>query len=137
MAYPAGAVEKKALDVYAQSRVSTASPSELVLMMYDAAIKNMKAASEYIAKKDFSAANVAITRAEDIVEELRSSLNVDAGEVALALDSIYDYVYRSLIMSNVKKDAEILSACIKVLEQIRGAWAELARTGARPGQARG
>ncbi len=133
----AGAVEKKALDVYAQSRVSTASPSELVLMMYDAAIKNMKAASEHIARKDFAEANVAITKAEDIVEELRSSLNVDAGEVAIALDSLYDYVYRSLIISNVKKDTGILSGCIKVLEQIRGAWAEMARAGSPPGQSKG
>ncbi|HHY34965.1 MAG TPA: flagellar export chaperone FliS [Firmicutes bacterium] len=137
MGHFAGAVEKKALDVYAQSRVSTASPSELVLMMYDAAIKNMKAAFEHIAGKNFAAANIAITKAEDIVEELRSSLNVEAGEVALALDSIYDYVYRSLIMSNVKKDAEILSNCIKVLEHIRGAWAEMARTRTRPEEAWG
>lgn len=137
MGYAAGTVEKKALDAYAQSRVSTASPSELVLMMYDAAIKNMKAASEHIAHKDFAAANSAITKAEDIVEELRSSLNVDAGEVARTLDSLYDYVYRSLIMSNIKKDTGILSGCIKVLEQIRGAWAEMTRTGGPPGQTRG
>lgn len=137
MGYVAGAVQQKALHVYAQSRVSTASPLELVLMMYDAAIKNMKAASEHIARKDFAAANAAITKAEDIVEELRSSLNAEAGEIATALDSLYDYVYRGLIMSNVKKDTRILSDCINVLEQIRGAWAEMARTGSTPGQSKG
>jgi len=135
--YVASTTERKAQNTYAQSRVSTASPSELVLMMYDAAIRNMKAASEHIARKDFAAANIAITKAEDIVDELRSSLNADAGDIAQSLDSLYDYVYRSLVMSNVKKDASLLSGCVKVLEEIRGAWAEVARAAVSPGRARG
>lgn len=124
--YVADGFEKKAMGVYAQSRVLTASPSELIVMLYDEAIRNMKIACENIGRKDLVAANRAIARAQDVVGELWSALNVDAGDIAHFLDSLYDYVYRSLVTANVKKDPDILTGCIKVMEEIREAWGEIA-----------
>lgn len=133
--YGTDALEKKAAGVYAQSRVFTASPGELVLMAYDEAIKSMKMAREEIRKKDLMAANRAITKAEDLVAELWSAVNPDAGGLSRLLDSIYDYVYRSLVAANARKDPDILDRCIKVMQELRQGWADVA--GAKNGADQG
>ena len=66
----------KALEVYRQSKVETASPAELVLMLYDGCLKSMRRAMQCIADKNYSGANESLIRAQDIIDELRVSLDL-------------------------------------------------------------
>ncbi len=62
---------EKVLQAYKQSKVETASPAELVLMLYDGSLKHMRKAVEYIEEKDYQGANESLLRTQDIVDELR------------------------------------------------------------------
>jgi flagellar protein FliS len=115
----------RALNVYKNSKVETASPGKLVLMMYDAALRNMKQAENSIAQKNISATNAFLIKAQDIVDELRASLNSEAGELSQRMGSIYDYVYYCLIAANLKKQPETLRDAMAVLGELRDGWEEV------------
>ncbi|MFA6655131.1 MAG: flagellar export chaperone FliS [Bacillota bacterium] len=118
---------EKVLQAYKQSKVETASPAELVLMLYDGSLKHMRKAVEYIEEKDYQGANESLLRTQDIIDELRFSLDFNTGEIADTLYSIYDFVYSALVTANLKKDAEVLESAIKVMTEIRDAWEEAIR----------
>ncbi len=124
MAYVGG--KEKALQAYRQSRVETASPGELVLMLYNACIRNMRDALSCIGEKDYAGANNNLLRAQDIIDELRGSLNLDI-EIAKGLDAVYDFVYLSLVDANLKKDPQPVEGAVKVMAGIRDAWEEAVR----------
>lgn len=125
VAYVGG--REKALQAYRQSRVETASPGELVLMLYNACIRNMRDALSSIGEKDYAGANNNLLRAQDIMDELRGSLNLDTGEIAKGLDAVYDFIYSSLVTANLKKDPESIEGAMKVMAEIRDAWEEAIR----------
>ena len=118
----------KALEVYKQSKVETASPAELVLMLYDGCLKSMRRAMQCIADKDYSGANESLIRAQDIIDELRVSLDFGTGEIADSLASVYDFVYSSLVSANLKKDIEQVEAAITIMTEIRDGWEEAIRS---------
>lgn len=115
----------KVLQAYRQSRVETASPGELVLMLYNACLRNMKDAIACISREDVPTANSHLLKAQDIVDELRGSLNHETGEIARRLDSLYDYVYDCLLRANLRKDPRLVEDALKVMTQIRDAWQEV------------
>ncbi|HHY17467.1 MAG TPA: flagellar export chaperone FliS [Firmicutes bacterium] len=122
-----GGGREKALKAYRLSRVETASPGELVLMLYNGSLKNMNDALSCIDEKNYAGANTNLLRAQDIIDELRGALNIDIGNVAKGLDAIYDFVYSSLLKANLKKDTEPLEGALKVMTEVRDAWEEAIR----------
>ncbi len=78
---------------YQKQGVLTANPGELIVMLYDACIKNMKLAEIFVGEKNYEGANKAYIKAQDIMTELVSSLNYDY-EIAEQLLRIYDFVIR-------------------------------------------
>jgi len=120
-------MDKTIVNRYRVSSVETASPAQLVLMLYDGAIKFAKQAEEAARARRIEEANRAIGRVQDILAELMSSLNVDAGEVAGNLFAIYDYLNRRLVEANIKKDPEIVSEVVGHLLSLREAWVQMAR----------
>ncbi|MBP8613983.1 MAG: flagellar export chaperone FliS [Firmicutes bacterium] len=118
----------KALEAYRQSKVETASPAELVLMLYNGCLKYMRNAVQCIKSKDYSGANESLIHAQDIIDELRVSLDFSMGEIADSLASVYDFVYSSLVSANLKKDAEQIQDTITVMTEIRDGWEEAIRS---------
>jgi flagellar protein FliS len=125
-AYGLMAGREKALAKYRTMSVETASPGELVLMLYNESLRAMKDASAAMERNDIGASSNSLLKAQDIVMELRSSLNPRAGmEVAANLDKMYEFVGGRLIEANVKKSQEPLMDAMKVMGSLRDGWQEV------------
>lgn len=116
---------------YGTRKVETASPAELVLMLYEGAIKFCNIATGAIEKKDYEKANTNIQKARRIVVELQTTLD-HKYKVAEDFDVIYDYIFKTLVQANIKKDPEILEEALKQLRDLRDAWKEIMRTAKMP-----
>ncbi|MDD6330931.1 MAG: flagellar export chaperone FliS [Clostridium sp.] len=116
---------------YGARKVETASPAELVLMLYEGAIKFCNIAMGAIEKKDYEKANTNIQKARRIVVELQTTLD-HKYKVAEDFDVIYDYLFHTLVQANIKKDPEILEEALKQLRDLRDAWKEIMRTAKMP-----
>jgi flagellar secretion chaperone FliS len=112
---------------YRQAKVGTASQGALILMLYDAVLKNLRLACSGIEQKKFSEANTCLLRAQEIVSELNVTLNMDAGEVAQNLRSLYVFINMHLIKANMKKDVTMIHDVIEILSSLKEAWEEISK----------
>lgn len=111
---------------YNNSKVLTASPAELTLMLYDGAIKFCNVAEQAIEQKDIQKAHTNIVKAQKIVDYLRQTLDMKY-PVAKDFDKIYAYLENRLVQANLKKDREILEECLEHLRSVRDTWKEVMR----------
>lgn len=116
---------------YRRVEVETASPAKLVIMLYNGAIKNAEEAKLAIESGEVEAVHARLIRAQEIITELRSALNFEAGEVAGNLDRVYGYMYRLLVEANVGKSAGPIDECVEHLRSLRDAWQEVFLQAAR------
>ena len=114
---------------YQNSKIMTASPGELILMLYDGAIKFCNIAIVAIEKKDIEKAHNNIIRVERIIIEFQSSLD-NRFPVSQDFNNVYQYLLRRLREANIKKDAEILEEVLKHLRTMRDTWKEVMRLNA-------
>jgi flagellar secretion chaperone FliS len=116
---------------YQTQAVLTASPGQLVLMLYDAALRFLSQARAALEgdKNDwrrFEVINEKIKRAQNIITELRGTLNHEAGaEIAASLDRLYEYYNRRLFEANIKKDIAPVIEVEGLLCELRDGWAEM------------
>ena len=115
---------------YRQVATRTASPGQLVLMLYEGAIRFLERAQAGFRLEDpveFNATiNNNILRAQDIIRELDFSLNVEqGGELAVQLRRLYDYFDRVLLEANLRKDPTGIVEVIKRITDLRDAWATM------------
>ena len=96
---------------YQNSKVLTASPAELTLMLYEGIIKFTNIAVVAIEEKDYSKANTNIIKAERIVDHLSATLN-DKYPVAQEFRNVYGAIMQALIQGNIKKDVDELNLTI-------------------------
>ena len=120
--------------MYRANSVLTASPGQLVLMLYDGALRAMAMARQALARpkedyRRFEEVNNQLLKAQRIFAELKATLNMDAGDGALSqeMDRLYDYYIRRLVEANLRKtDAPIIEV-ERLFGQVRDAWAEMLR----------
>lgn len=122
---------KNAAQAYASRKVETASPAELVLMLYDGAIKFCNLAMDGIEKKDYEKANTNIKKARNIIVELQTTLD-HKYEIAKDFDIVYEYIFNKLIDANIKKDPEILTEALNEIRDMRDNWKIVMRTAKQP-----
>lgn len=116
-----------ALAQYRQARVQTASPVRIVVQLYDAAIRFMQAGAEAISQNDPSARGNNFRKAHAVVSELLATLdNEKAPELCAELERLYDFVLHQIQQAQIKNDPELVPPAVKVMTQLRSAWAELA-----------
>ena len=110
---------------YKKTAVSTASKEQILLMLYQAAIKNTKKAIEAIEQKNLAKKGEYIGKMQDIIVELSNSLDFEVGgDVAKELASLYDYILYSSTQANIKIDKTHLEGCLKVLNTLYDGWTE-------------
>ncbi len=109
---------------YNNSRVLTASPGELTLMLYEGAIKFCNIAILAVEQKDIEKAHIHITKVERIIDYLRQTLDMKY-QVAQDFERIYSYLGSRLVEANIKKDAEILQEVNGHLRSVRDTWKEV------------
>jgi len=110
---------------YQQQQVFTAPPDKLLLMLFDGAIRFCKLAKKALVNKNVEESHHYLTKAEDILVELMSSLNMDY-EFSYNLYSLYDYLYRQLVEANLKKEEAPLDEVLEFLTELRQTWTEVA-----------
>ncbi len=115
-----------AYQAYNNSKVLTASPAELTLMLYDGAIKFCNIAIMGIEQKDIEKAHINIKKVERIIGEFQATLDFKY-EVAKDFDNVYNYLLDRLTEANVKKDKEILEEVLGHLRTMRDTWKEVMR----------
>lgn len=106
---------------YKKQSIMTASPGDLTLMLYDGCIKQMNLAMLHIEENNTELRNNAIQKAEAILTELMSTLDMSY-EISNSLFQIYEYVYRLLILANISSDTEKLNEAINRITELRDAW---------------
>ena len=113
------------LGAYKKTSIHTASKEQILLMLYQAAIKNCKKAIESIEAKQIGAKGEYIGKLQDIILELNNSLDHEVGgEVAKELASLYDDLMYASTQANIKIDAEPLKGCLNVLTTLYEGWVE-------------
>lgn len=113
------------LGAYKKTSVETASKEQILLMLYQAAIKNCKKAIEAIEQKNVAKKGEYIGKMQDIVVELSNSLDFEVGgEVAKELSSLYDYILYSSTQANIKIEKTPLEGCLRVLNTLYDGWTE-------------
>ena len=109
---------------YNNSKILTASPAELTLMLYDGAIKFCNIAIMGIEQKDIQKAHSNIVRVQRIIEEFRSTLDRKY-PVAEDFDRVYVYLLQRLLEANLHKDPEIVKEVLTHLRSMRDTWVEV------------
>ena len=109
---------------YQQSSVQTSSPGQLILMLYDGAIRFVKLGIAGVEEKDIVKANNSFIRAQSIINELMISLNMSV-PIASTLFGIYEYMNRRLIEANIKKNKAPAEEVLGYLTELRAAWSQI------------
>ena len=118
----------RAAQQYFRTQVQSSSPVELVVMLYDQALRSGTDAREAMARRDIPARRAAVSRVMAIVSELQNTLDLErGGAVAQELDRLYDWVTSRLLDATMKQDAKPIDEVIGVLETLREAWSTIAR----------
>lgn len=111
---------------YNNSKILTATPAELTLMLYEGAIKFCNIAVAAIQQKDIEKAHKNIQKTQKIIEHFRLTLDMKY-PVAQDFDRVYEYLEGRLVQANVKKDEEILNEVLEHLRSMRDTWKEVMR----------
>lgn len=113
---------------YLKTKIMTATPQELRLMLYDGAIKFCHQAKKALAEQDFEGSYNALMRAQKIVLELSTSLNHQvAPELCDKLSALYTYIYRLLVDANLNREVKPIDEAVELLEYERQTWQMLMR----------
>jgi flagellar protein FliS len=117
-----------AFRTYKQQGVLTANPLELVVMLYDGGIKQLKIASIAIEEKEYEQVNNALQKAQRIIMELMNSLDLRF-PIAKELMMLYEFMMREISSANAAKDTERVGGVIQLLNELKDAWLQLAKSG--------
>ncbi len=112
---------------YRQNQIATASPHQLLLMLFDGALRFVRQAGEALDRRDYCAANNYLGRAQQILAELMGALDFKQGKLPENLFKIYEYMQHRLVEANIQKDREPLEEVKEMLVELRESWARAAR----------
>ena len=122
------ALAYQAVSAYRQTEVQSRTPLELVVMLYDGALRFVGLAREAIDRRDIPARRDAISRTLAIISELQSTLDMEKGGViSERLDSLYEYINGRLLEASSRQDARPVDEVARLLTTLRDSWAEAAR----------
>ncbi|MFE4712071.1 flagellar export chaperone FliS [Paenibacillus sp. NPDC056722] len=118
---------------YQQTQMQTAPPAQLLLMLYDGAIRFVKTGISGIVEKNYEKANNNLCKAQAVINELIAALNHDY-PVAKTLYQVYEYMIYLLIQSNMKKDTQPANEVLEYLIELRDAWEVASKSSSLPSE---
>ncbi|MBP5250082.1 MAG: flagellar export chaperone FliS [Lachnospiraceae bacterium] len=113
-----------AATLYQGTKVNTASPAELTLMLYEGAIKFCNIAMLGFETNDYEKVNNNIIKVQNIITEFRATLDFKY-DTAKDFDLIYEYISGLLVQANVKKDSVALNSALEQIRDMRDLWKEI------------
>jgi flagellar protein FliS len=122
----------KGIGAYQRTDVMTSEPKRLVLMCYDAAIRNLKAAKEKNLSGEYEAKALAVQKTQDIIGELSCSLDLEkGGQIARNLQAIYNYMTRRLLLADSKGDFKGFDEVAGMIGELKATWEAICEQGKR------
>ena len=116
---------KKYQQSYQQAQVETAPREQILLMLYDGAVKFLLLAKQGFIEKNIEKIHNNIVRAQSIITEFQATLDMEnGGKFAQTLFSLYEYLNRKLIDANIKKREDYLDEVIRHISGLRDTWKE-------------
>ena len=113
---------------YKETSVTTSSETQLIVMLYEGAIRFLREATDAIEKNNINAKANACDRALAIVQHLHLSLDMERGqEISAELERLYSFIISKIVDGSSQLSAKKLDEAIKVLDILRTAWTELAQ----------
>lgn len=120
------------LNQYKKAQVQTASPEQILIMLYDGAIRFLNQAKVHINNNNIEQSHTNIVKAQRIITEFMSSLDMDlGGEMAQNLFNLYEYLHYRLVQANIKKDLQAIDEVLGHLRSLKGTWEEAIKIAAR------
>ena len=117
----------KASDQYFETTISTQQRGKLIVMLYDGAVKFLRVAKQKLHEGDWALKGVYIGKAQDIIAELNGCLDIKAApQIATDLRALYIFLSRHLNEANIERSEAKIDDCIRILEELREAWREVA-----------
>ncbi|MDR2370217.1 MAG: flagellar export chaperone FliS [Treponema sp.] len=121
------------LSTYRETRVKTASQGQLIIMLYDEAVKSLDRGLELLGKNEskkdpgrIENINRSILKAQDIITELTVSLDFEQGEdIAKNLFALYTWFNKELLEANISQDIRRITVIRNMISELRGAWSEI------------
>ena len=111
---------------YLKTKVLTASPEMLTLMLWDGAIRFAEQGKEAIGKKDIEGSYKALLRSQRIITELTTNLKHEVNpELCGKLAALYNFIYRRLVDANLTKQAQLVDDALEIMKHQRETWAML------------
>lgn len=116
---------------YRTNAILTASPGQLVLMLYDGVLKSLALAQEAFKQpvddpRRIEQINHHLLKAQAILTELQAGLNMEAGgDFAKTMQRLYDYHNRRLLEANIRKQVEPVLEVERLVRELRDAWAQM------------
>lgn len=114
---------QNAAQTYQSNQVTTATPADLTLMLYNGALKFIKQAKSAIEEKNITKAHEASLKVQNILYELMSTLNNDY-PISKEFAKLYEYMLQRMIEANIRKDLDILAEVEDLFVQFRDTWKE-------------
>jgi flagellar protein FliS len=126
-------VAERGVDSYRRAAVESSSPVQLVVMLYDGALRFCAEARGAILRRDITAKGKALSKVIAIVGELQATLDLErGGDVATSLHQLYSYLTDRLIAASYSQAVEPLDEAVRVLSNLRDGWSEAATQTAVP-----
>ncbi|MEO6698941.1 MAG: flagellar export chaperone FliS [Paraperlucidibaca sp.] len=123
MTYAMARASKAYANIGAQTSVEAASPHRLIQLLYAGAIDRIARARGHMQRKDVADKGLCISRAIDIIDSLRASLDKRHGHLlADNLENLYDYMCRRLLQANNDNDPALLDEVGQLLGELKSAW---------------
>ncbi|MGZ3707788.1 MAG: flagellar export chaperone FliS [Bdellovibrionota bacterium] len=108
---------------YKQMSIKTANRGQILIMLYEAAIQNVKKATDAVDRKDLPTRGMAIGKAHDIINELLNTLDFEVGgQIARDLERLYNFMIDQLLKANMIGTKENLQTVQKLLETLLEGW---------------
>ena len=117
-------------NIYQEIAVQTSSPTKLVVMLYEGAIRFLRQSITAIQSKDLDQKRHSVDRAVAVIQHLQGTLDMDrGGEVAAELDRLYTYINSRIVEGSSKLQIAPLEEAIKLLTVLLSGWEEVSRRG--------
>ena len=114
----------RSIDSYRAIDMQSRTPLEMIVMLYDGALRFMSEARRAIERKDIPARRHAVSRALAIVSELQNTLDLESGgELAQSLDGLYVFVIERLTQASVSQEVRSIDEAVRVIATLRDGWA--------------
>lgn len=110
---------------YGDNNIKTASQKGLLIMLYGGAIKFCRLAEVAISENNIERRNENLKRVQDIITELKVTLNYDTGEIADKLENLYSYMCSELAQANINNDEMKISSVRNMLNELKETWSSI------------